>query len=353
METPSLDAQMQKEALADEYARSVVTPLYQHGEAPTPYERGMLRQMSSAFRAGFDAALTVEAEHPQQEPDVQLLAWATVNCHVLARRALAHTTSVYDREKWEHVLRICEKAGARSKGILRLSVPTEITDGGSDGNEQAWADLRTDGGLPESHAVGAERGPQDWRTETLLAQQVEPSEAEALVRGLEDVKAGRVRSLESIDAELAERGPSQPPEQVEKLARLFAEEYLTGHYSPLTPEGEKKRDQLMVVMLAFHAQARRLEAAGVPSPPQELKLEVTNADVDVPNEGSRGGADGGTTAAATREGELHPLRAETRSEQQAVVFDASGATEGKGACPVSRDTAQEVAPSSPSEKEKD
>jgi hypothetical protein len=60
---------------------------------------------------------------------VQLLAWAVVNCHTLAKRALARSTSVYDREKWEHVLRICEKAGARSQGVLRASVPTEMTEG--------------------------------------------------------------------------------------------------------------------------------------------------------------------------------------------------------------------------------
>lgn len=61
--------------------------------------------------------------------DVQLLAWAVVNSHTLARRALARTTSVYDREKWQHVLRICEKAGARSEGILRASLPTQMTEG--------------------------------------------------------------------------------------------------------------------------------------------------------------------------------------------------------------------------------
>lgn len=64
-----------------------------------------------------------------REVDVQLLAWAVTNCHMLARRALAHTASVYDREKWEHVQRICEKAGARSSGVLRASLPTEITEG--------------------------------------------------------------------------------------------------------------------------------------------------------------------------------------------------------------------------------
>ncbi len=60
---------------------------------------------------------------------VQLLAWAVSNCHTLARRALAHDVNPASREKWEHVLRICEKAGARSKGVLRMALPTEITDG--------------------------------------------------------------------------------------------------------------------------------------------------------------------------------------------------------------------------------
>ena len=70
-----------------------------------------------------------EGWQPIGDAEVQLLAWATVNCHTLARRALARSTSVYDREKWEHVLRICEKAGARSQGVLRMSMPTESTEG--------------------------------------------------------------------------------------------------------------------------------------------------------------------------------------------------------------------------------
>lgn len=67
--------------------------------------------------------------HP--DVDVHLLAWAVTNCHTLARRALSHAPALdsYHREKWEHVQRICEKAGARSAGVLRASVPTEITDG--------------------------------------------------------------------------------------------------------------------------------------------------------------------------------------------------------------------------------
>ena len=66
---------------------------------------------------------------PAEPPDVQLLAWAVTNCHTLARRALTRTPPAFDREKWEHVLRICEKAGARSQGVLRAALPTEITEG--------------------------------------------------------------------------------------------------------------------------------------------------------------------------------------------------------------------------------
>lgn len=102
----------------------------------TAFHHAMLGDKACQIPSGcscheFTAALWAERvpSQPPTEIDVQLLAWATVNCHVLARRALAHSTSAYDREKWEHVLRICEKAGARSKGILRLSVPTEITEG--------------------------------------------------------------------------------------------------------------------------------------------------------------------------------------------------------------------------------
>ena len=64
--------------------------------------------------------------------------WAVVNCHVLARRELHRlreqiVTPSASRdlaiERWEHVLRICELAGAKSAGVLRAAIPTEITDG--------------------------------------------------------------------------------------------------------------------------------------------------------------------------------------------------------------------------------
>jgi len=82
------------------------------------------------LRAGPEPAGDARRGEPAlEDADVQLLAWAVVNCHTLARRALARSLSVYDREKWEHVLRICEKAGARAQGVLRASVPTEMTEG--------------------------------------------------------------------------------------------------------------------------------------------------------------------------------------------------------------------------------
>ncbi len=69
---------------------------------------------------------------------VQLLAWAVSNCHTLARRRLnvlgrlqPPLTALLqlELESWEHVQRICEKAGASSKGVLRAALPTEVTYG--------------------------------------------------------------------------------------------------------------------------------------------------------------------------------------------------------------------------------
>ena len=55
---------------------------------------------------------------------------------------------------------------------------------------------------------------------------------------------------------------------VEKLARTFAEEYLTGHYRPLRESERKKFEQLVVVMLAFAAQIQRVtQTSLLPTPP--------------------------------------------------------------------------------------
>ncbi len=69
-----------------------------------------------------------------ESEQVQLLAWAVSNCHTLARRELNRLRPYINLnklaiERWEHVQRICEKAGAQSKGVLRAALPTEITDG--------------------------------------------------------------------------------------------------------------------------------------------------------------------------------------------------------------------------------
>lgn len=162
------------------------------------------------------AALTVGAE-PPQDVDVQLLAWAVSNCHTLARRELNRlrpyvVPDTLAIERWEHVLRICEKAGARSKGVLRASLPTEITDGGSDGNEQAWADLRADGGLPESHAVGAERVPsQIDRIEIAVRDGHYSLLRLAMARNSETGRRILLEELTQLVRELEAAGvPSQP-----------------------------------------------------------------------------------------------------------------------------------------------
>ncbi len=82
------------------------------------------------------------AQAPETPPDMQLLAWAVSNCHTLARRELNRLRPYVNPdtlaiERWEHVQRICEKAGATTKGVLRAALPTEITDGASSSDEQA------------------------------------------------------------------------------------------------------------------------------------------------------------------------------------------------------------------------
>jgi len=141
-------------------------------------------------------------------------------------------------------------------------------------------------------------------------QITDPEEAAGIMRGLADAKAGRVRSLADIDADLASRDPRpadprerlrealrrydqadrttkgidpeahelvaavrallteaprvEPPPALEKMARIFAMEYLTGHYRPLRDDEHQRYDQLTVVMLAFASQIRRREPP--PSP---------------------------------------------------------------------------------------
>lgn len=63
--------------------------------------------------------------------------WGVVNCLVLARRRLKalrrrvplDALVTQELEAWEHVQRICEQSGAKTAGVLRAAVPTEITEG--------------------------------------------------------------------------------------------------------------------------------------------------------------------------------------------------------------------------------
>lgn len=75
---------------------------------------------------------------------------------------------------------------------------------------------------------------------------------------------------------------SQPPpapegdltkraEQLQKLARTFAMEFLTGHHRPLREDEQPRFDQLFVVMLAFAAQAERDLLTLLSSQAQEIE----------------------------------------------------------------------------------
>jgi hypothetical protein len=88
-----------------------------------------------------------EQQDGETGPNVQMLAWAVSNLHMLARRRINAASP--DAEWWSKVLAVCEKAGARSHGVLRLGVPTEITEGSAAQSE----DVR---GLVEDLRIAAD-----------------------------------------------------------------------------------------------------------------------------------------------------------------------------------------------------
>lgn len=61
--------------------------------------------------------------------------------------------------------------------------------------------------------------------------------------------------------------------RTETLARSFAEEYLTGHFRPLRDDEQKRFEQLVVVMLAFFAQA------GQPAEREVERLTAENQEL--------------------------------------------------------------------------
>lgn len=123
--------------------------LRDNGKPNRPHEFSLDPETECCVICGWaEAAHNFSVEsHPEALPsqaealevDVQLLAWAVSNCHMLARRRLNALDKLGDsqplsflnqeREFWQHVQRICEKAGAKSAGVLRASVPRDITDG--------------------------------------------------------------------------------------------------------------------------------------------------------------------------------------------------------------------------------
>ena len=56
--------------------------------------------------------------------------WGLANVYTIARRRLrAPSLPESEREWWQHVVRIAEESGVRQPGVLRHSVPTELTEG--------------------------------------------------------------------------------------------------------------------------------------------------------------------------------------------------------------------------------
>ena len=77
------------------------------------------------------SALIAASREPQAEAsETKSPEWGLANVYTIARRRLrALSESNPEREWWQHVVRISEESGVRQPGVLRHSVPTEITDG--------------------------------------------------------------------------------------------------------------------------------------------------------------------------------------------------------------------------------
>ncbi len=63
---------------------------------------------------------------------MRAVCYALTNVYTLARRGLRRSVKLDDAQSadyWNHIIRLCEDAGCRSQGVLRASLPTEMTDG--------------------------------------------------------------------------------------------------------------------------------------------------------------------------------------------------------------------------------
>jgi hypothetical protein len=63
--------------------------------------------------------------------------------------------------------------------------------------------------------------------------------------------------------------PAPDSERVEKLAKSFAMEFLTGHYRGLREDEQKRYEQLVVVMLAFASLVKQPAGSAPTASPQE------------------------------------------------------------------------------------
>lgn len=64
------------------------------------------RSLHDIWYGGYEAA----------KRDSDTLQWTLDNIYTIARRELRHGDP---RERWGHVIRLCEKAGCQSRGVLR------------------------------------------------------------------------------------------------------------------------------------------------------------------------------------------------------------------------------------------
>jgi hypothetical protein len=103
------------------------------GQEEAPSEQQLHQQIDAATKRILNPpdALHLAAKAAEDSPEPpRSIEWGLANVYTIARRRLRKLPDGHpEREWWQHVVRIAEESGVKQPGVLRHSVPTEITDG--------------------------------------------------------------------------------------------------------------------------------------------------------------------------------------------------------------------------------
>ena len=107
--------------------------------------------------------------------DVWLIKWAISNCHTLARRRIKAGST--DSDWWGHVLRLCEKAGAKSLGVLRVGECDALGQAATDAEALAAkdAELRKRSDVTTAQTIALTKLGDEYANEFNRAESLQAS----------------------------------------------------------------------------------------------------------------------------------------------------------------------------------